>query len=278
MHVHAAAVVHEEWLGHEGGRLAVFLGDVLDDVFVFQDVVGHVDQRRKAHVDFALAAGGDLVVLGLDLQAALDHGEHHFGAQIVQRVGRRHREVTFLVTQLVTKIGLLVAAGVPGAFHAVEIVVAGVLGLIIADVVEDEEFQLRAEIGGVGDAGLLHEVDGLAGHVARVARVVFLGKRVLDVADHRQGRVLAERIDERRLRNRHDEHVRLIDGLPAADAGAVKAQAFFKHRFVQRVGGDGEMLPETGEVHETQIDRLDFLLADQSQNFFRCHEQRPPYG
>ena len=89
--VHAGAVVHEERLGHEGGRLAVLAGDVLDDVLVLQHVVGHLDERGEAHVDLALAAGGDFVVLGLDLEAALDHGQHHLGAQVVQRVGRRAR-------------------------------------------------------------------------------------------------------------------------------------------------------------------------------------------
>ncbi len=64
--VHAGAVVAEERLGHERGRLVVPAGDVLDDVLVLEDVVGHLDQRREFHVDLALAAGGHLVVLGLD--------------------------------------------------------------------------------------------------------------------------------------------------------------------------------------------------------------------
>jgi len=83
MDVHAAAVVQKEGLGHEGGRLAMLLGDVLDNVFVLEDTVGHIDQWREAHVDFTLAGGGDLVVLGLDFQAAADHGQHHFRANIV---------------------------------------------------------------------------------------------------------------------------------------------------------------------------------------------------
>ena len=111
-------------------------------------------------------------------------------------IGRGHREIAFLVAELVAEVGLLVAARVPGAFDAVEEVVAGMLVLIVANVVEDEELELRAEIGGVGDAGGLHVVDRLAGDVARIAGVVLLGERILDVADHRQRRVFAERIDE----------------------------------------------------------------------------------
>ena len=113
-----------------------------------------------------------------------------------------HGEIAFLVAELVAEVGPFVAAGVPGAFDAVDEVVAGVLVLIVADVVEDEELQLGAEVGDVGDAGRLHVVDGLAGDVARIARVVLLGERVLDVADHGQRRVLAERIEEGGLRLR----------------------------------------------------------------------------
>src|SRR5262249_28723796 len=57
---HAAAVVAEQRLGHERRRLAVPLGDVLDDVLVLEHVVGHLDERRVAHIDGALAAGRHL--------------------------------------------------------------------------------------------------------------------------------------------------------------------------------------------------------------------------
>ena len=68
---------------------------------------------------------------------------------------------------------------------------------------------------------------------------------------------------------------RLVDRLPAADAGAVEAEAVFEDVFVELVGRDGEVLPQAGEVHEAQVDGLDFLLADQRQNFFRCHVRHP---
>ena len=45
----------------------------------------------------------------------------------VKAIGRRHGEVAFLVADLVAEVRLLVAAAVPGAFDAVEEVVAGVL-------------------------------------------------------------------------------------------------------------------------------------------------------
>ncbi len=44
--------------------------------------------------------------------------------------------------------------------------------------------------------------------------------------------------------------------------------------FVEGLGGDGEVLPQAGEIHEAEIDGLDFLFADQGQNFFGGHGGR----
>src|SRR5439155_16516661 len=64
--VHATAVVLENRLGHEGYGLAVLIGDVLDNVFVKQHVVGGVDQRIEFQVDFGLTAGRDFVVMAFN--------------------------------------------------------------------------------------------------------------------------------------------------------------------------------------------------------------------
>ena len=69
----------------------------------------------------------------------------------------------------------------------------------------------------------------------------------------------------------HDEHVALVDRLPAADARAVEAQAVFEHVLVQLADRNGEVLPQAGEIHEPQVDRLDFLFATQGQDFFGSH-------
>ncbi len=41
------------------------------------------------------------------------------------------------------------------------------------------------------------------------------------------------------------------------------------------LGRDGEVLPESGEIHEAQVDHLDFLPVDELQYFLRllavCH-------
>ncbi len=77
--------------------LPCFIGDVADDVFVEHHVVGRFDERVEALVDLALAAGGDFVVMALDVEAAGDHGLDHFGAQVLVMIGGRDREIAFLV-------------------------------------------------------------------------------------------------------------------------------------------------------------------------------------
>src|SRR5262249_31179892 len=59
-------------------------------------------------------------------------------------------------------------------------------------------------------------------------------------------------------------------------ARAVEAEPILEDAFIQGLGGNGEMLPQAGEIHETHIDALDFLLANQCQNFFRGHVRQPP--
>jgi hypothetical protein len=114
--MHAGAVVAENRLRHEGRGLAVLAGNVLDDVLVPHQVVAHFQQRREAHVDLGLARSGHLVVLLLYGDADPLHRHHHFLADVVLRVGGRHREVALLVARLVAQVRPLIAAAVPDAF------------------------------------------------------------------------------------------------------------------------------------------------------------------
>ena len=151
------------------------------------------------------------------------------------------------------------------ALGRVDEIVAAMRRLVVADAVEDEELEFRPEEGGVGDAGRFHEIDGFAGHVAGVARVVFLGERVLDVADHRQGGVFAERVEKGRVRHGDHEHVRFVDGHPAADRRAVEAEPLLKGAFAERLRRHGKVLPQAWEIHEAEIDRLDFFFRESKQ-------------
>ena len=150
-------------------------------------------------------------------------------------------------------------------------VIAFVPVLVEPDVVEDEELQLGGEFAGIGQAGALHVADGFAGDVAGVSGVILLCDRVLDIADHRQGRPGRERVDQGGLGLGDHEQIGFIDGPPADDARPVEADAFLEGLLGQGIGGDREVLPDAREIHEPEVDRRDLALANLRQDLFRCH-------
>ena len=113
--VHAAAVVLEDRLRHERHRLAVAFCDVLADVFVPHELIGHLEQRLELHVDFALSGRRDFVVVRFDDDADFAHLVHHLAAKIVVGVGRTHREVAAFEARLVPEVWFLDPGRVPGA-------------------------------------------------------------------------------------------------------------------------------------------------------------------
>ena len=152
VHVHARAVVAEDRLRHEGDRLAVLPGGVLDEVLELHHVVRGLEQRVEAVVDLRLAGGADLVVGALDEQAGGLEVLHHLVAQVAVVVVRRDGEVAALEAGLVAEVVALLAR-VPPALDGVDVVVALVGGGGVADVVEDVELGLGREERGVRDAG-----------------------------------------------------------------------------------------------------------------------------
>ena len=65
----------------------------------------------------------------------------------------RHREITFLVADLVAEVGHFIAAGVPDRLLGVDAVERAVALGVKLHVVEDEELRFRTEDRGVGEAG-----------------------------------------------------------------------------------------------------------------------------
>ena len=182
-------------------------------------------------------------------------------------VDRRHREVAALVLDLVAAVAaLLDAAGVPGAGHGVDGVVAGVLLGLEAHVVEDVELGLGREERGVADAGGGQEVLRLAGDVARVAAVGLLGQRVVHEEVQAEGLGDPEGVQVGRRRVGQQGHVRLVDLLEAADRRAVEGQAVLEHLGPERAGRNGEVLHGAGQVAEPDVDDLDALVLDVGQH------------
>ena len=184
---------------------------------------------------------------------------HHLVTDVHQLIGRWDWEVALFVAEFVAEVSTAVAravigAAVPFALVAIDEEIATVGCLVEADVVEDEKLGFRADVAGIGDAGAAEIVDGFASDIARIAGIVFAGDRILDVANHAEGRELREGIDKGGFGLRNQQHVAFVDGLPAANAGAIEPEPVFEDFFVEFADRYGEMLPEPGKVHESQVD------------------------
>jgi hypothetical protein len=81
--------------------------------------------------------------------------------------------------------------------------------------------------------------------------------------------VLAERIDDRGVRVRHQEHVGLLDLLEAADRGTVEAVTLLERLLRELVDRRREVLHEAREVAEPEVDDLDTLVLRHAQNLGR---------
>ena len=271
--VHAAAVVREDRLGHEGDRLVVAAGDVLDDVLVPHELVGHLQQRREPHVDLALPGRAHLMVMRFHDDAHLAHLADHLAAQVLVGVGGADGEVSALVARLVAQVGLLEAGGVPRTLHRVDLVVPPVLVLLVADLVKDEELGLGPDVAEVGDARRPEVLGGLAGDVARIARVVLARHGIDDVGDHADSRRLEEWIDDYRRSVGDGEHVRDVNALPAADRGAIEPKAVDERVLVERLDGERAMLPRAEQIGELQIQHLGILLLGVLKELSGCHRR-----
>src|SRR5208283_806837 len=121
--VHARAVVTENRLGHEGHDLPMLARDVAEDVLVIHEAVCQLGQWAEPHVDLGLTGRTDLVMMDLDRHADLLQGQNHLGAQVLELVGRRAGEVTFLVPQLVAQVGALLTSRIPDSLDGVNVVI-----------------------------------------------------------------------------------------------------------------------------------------------------------
>jgi hypothetical protein len=217
-----------------------------------------------------LAGRGHFVVMTLDVHPTGLHLQHHVGAQVLEVIHRRGREVALLVARPVTEI-VLFASAVPAPLVGVDVVKA-VLGRgVEADAVKDEELGLRAEEGLIGDARLCQIGFGLLGDVAGIALVGLARARFHGVGNHHQRRRFAERVHERRIGHRDQQHVRFVNRLPAANRAGVKAKAVLKGVLFQLTDRVADVLPQTRQVGKAKVQHFGVVFGRKFKNCFRIH-------
>ncbi len=206
-----------------------------------------------------------------DDDADLAHLVDHLAAEIVVGVGRADRKVPALEAGFVTKVWLLDARRVPRAFDRIDFVIPLMLVLLVAHLVEDEEFGLRPDVAGVGDARLAQMRLGLARDMTRVAREVLAGHRIDDIGDDADGRPGEERIEAGRFGVGHGHHVRLVNALPSANGRPIEPQPFLERPFVPGFDRKGAMLPRPKHVDELQVDHLGLVFLRKGEEVGGLH-------
>ena len=219
-------------------------------------------QRLELHVDFALAGRRHFVVMRLDDDPDLPHLVDHLAAQIVVGVGRADGEVAPLEARLVAEVRLLDARRVPRAFRRIDLVVAAVLVLLVADVVEDEELRLGADEAGVGDARSASGTPRPCGRCAAGRACIPSGDRIDDVGDDADRRLREERIEACGVGVGNGQHVGLVDRLPAANRRAVESDAVLEGALVPACRSGNEQccqVPSMSTNFRSIISALFFL-------------------
>ncbi len=255
--VHARAVVTENRLGHEGHDLPMLARDVADDVLVIHEAVCQLGQRAEPHVDLGLTGRTDLVMMDLDRHADLFQGQDLLGAQILELVGRRAGEVTFLVPQLVAQVGALLTSRIPDALDGVNEVMRSLGRLVVAHIIKNVELGLRTPVADIRDAGALQVVLGLLGDVPGVAGVPLPRHGIPHATDHAQRGYLEDRVDESCLRIREEQHVAFLDLLITPDARPIEPESISEHIIRDFSRWEREMLPDPGKIDEPKVDDLD---------------------
>jgi hypothetical protein len=173
------------------------------------------------------------------------------------------------MADFVAEVGHLVAAGVPDRLLAVHGVERAVAFAVELDVIEDEKLGFRTEDGGVRQTGGSQILFGSLRDSAGIPVVGFLGTRFRNGARQRKRRGRAKRINERRCRIRHGQHVGGLDGLPSADRRAVETKAVLENLFCQLANRDTEVLPGPKGVHEFNVHHLGALFFRHVNRAFR---------
>jgi len=203
-------------------------------------------------------------------QVDVEYLGHPFIDFVRPQVSREEALREFGLDSAVKTVGLL-----PGSrMSEVNYLLDDMLGAagIIQRELKQCQFLLRSEIRRIAEARRLQIRLGLQCDVAGIAGIFFLGDRVHNVTNQAQGLRFGERVHDSGGGIGNHQHITGMNGLPAADTGAVKSQPLLKHALLQLTDGYREMLPRPQKVHEFQIHHLGAVLLCKTDYLFGCHQ------
>src|SRR3972149_3505788 len=102
---------------HKGDRLVMPSCYHLYNILIMQELISYTGQGIKSHVYLILTCSCHFMMLGLDLYSAPLHLKHHLCSQVLHGIHRRYREITFLISWLISEVWAFPPAGVPLSFY-----------------------------------------------------------------------------------------------------------------------------------------------------------------
>ena len=113
VNMHARAAIAVDRLRHKGGGSAMATGNISDDVLVEAHLISHSHEALIPHVDFTLTSRGNLMMLGLNINATLNHREHHFRADVECLIRWWHRAIALPMPDLIAKVAVSSTPPIP---------------------------------------------------------------------------------------------------------------------------------------------------------------------
>src|SRR5690606_25022361 len=139
---------------------------------------------------------------------------------------------------------------VPGTLFRVNGEETGVLPRLVANVVEDVELSLWSKVCGVCDAGGSEVLLCFLRHLTRVTRIDLTIAGVVDVEEHDQRRLGAERVEVGGRDIRNQLHVGLVDVRETSDGRTIEELTDAEELLVNRRRWNVEVLLHPREVGE----------------------------
>ena len=154
--MHTGAVVADDGFRHKGCSHTVGRCNIPYRIFKNLSPVSAFGQSAEQCADFALAAAADFMMMNFNRNALFFKKFAHLGADIVERVDRRNREITALNGRTMAAVGAVhILSVAPIAFFSFILEEAVIHCGAPADTVKNEKFRLGSEVSGIADAGAL---------------------------------------------------------------------------------------------------------------------------
>src|SRR3989344_9696545 len=104
MHVHPSSVVVKKRFWHECCSLSMFCCNISYYIFVHHHLVCHSYNWGKSHVNLALSCSGNLMMVAFNVDSGLAESFDNLVSYILQGVSWRHRKISFLWPDFVSKV------------------------------------------------------------------------------------------------------------------------------------------------------------------------------